>query len=137
MKYLLDTNVICESLKTTPNKSVLDKIEKCHAEIVTAAPVWHELQYGCRRLPGSRKRERIESFLNEVVRPNIAILPYDERAADWHAAELARLTAIGQTPKFVDGQIAAITIVNGLVLVTRNTSDFKRFSRLKTANWHA
>jgi len=82
---LLDTNVISESLKTTPNKPVLKKIQKYQAEIVTAAPVWHELQYGCRRLPTPRKRKLIESFLNDVLRPNIAILPCDDRAADWHA----------------------------------------------------
>jgi tRNA(fMet)-specific endonuclease VapC len=137
MKYLLDTNVISEAIKTTPNKSVLKKLARHQADIVTAAPVWHELQYGCRRLPDSRKRKLIESFLNDVLRPNIAILPYDDRAADWHAKERARLAAIGQTPAFVDGQIAAISSVNGLILVTRNTSDFKGFSRLKIANWHA
>jgi tRNA(fMet)-specific endonuclease VapC len=39
-------------------------------------------------------------------------------------------------PAFVDGQIAAIAKVNGLVLVTRNTSDFEKFSGLKLENWH-
>jgi len=49
-------------------------------EIWTTAPVWHELQEGCRRPPFSRKWERIESFLNDVVRKNMIILPYDEQA---------------------------------------------------------
>jgi len=39
-------------------------------------------------------------------------------------------------PSFVDGQIAAIAKVNGLVLVTRNSSDFKKFSGLQLENWH-
>jgi tRNA(fMet)-specific endonuclease VapC len=64
------------------------------------------------------------------------ILPYDERAAEWHAKERARLSSLGQTPAFVDGQIAGIAKVNGLVLVTRNTIDFKKFSGLKVENWH-
>ena len=36
-----------------------------------------------------------------------------------------------------DGQIAAIAGVNGLILVTRNISDFEPFSELKTENWHS
>ncbi|MEA3360272.1 MAG: VapC toxin family PIN domain ribonuclease, partial [Thermodesulfobacteriota bacterium] len=64
------------------------------------------------------------------------ILPYDDRAAEWHAKERARLSAKGATPSFVDGQIAAIASVNGLVLVTRNVDDFKTFLDLKLENWH-
>ncbi len=136
MKYLLDTNVISESIKTYPSKPVLKKLEQHQHEISTAAPVWHELQFGCLRLPASRKREIIQSFLDDVLWPGIVILPYDEKAASWHARERARLTALGKTPSFVDGQIAAIARVNGLILVTRNASDFKSFAELKIQNWH-
>jgi tRNA(fMet)-specific endonuclease VapC len=136
MKYLLDTNVLSESLKTSPQQSVLKLTEHHQQEIVTAAPVWHELYYGCQRLPVSRKREILETFLHDVLKPNMTILPYDERAAQWHAKERARLTSLGQTPSFVGGQIAAIAKVNGLILVTQNISDFKNFSGLKLENWH-
>jgi len=111
-------------------------LEKHQHEIVTAAPVWHELQYGCKRLPPSRKREVIEVFLLDVVKKNIFILPYDDRAAEWHAKERARLSLKGKPPPFVDGQIAAIAKINDLVLVTRNVEDFKLFSGLKSENWH-
>lgn len=136
MKYLLDTNVLSECVKTTPNESVFHKVEKHGHEIVTASPVWHELQYGCRRLPRSRKRKIIESFLNDVVRQNMLILPYDDRAAEWHAKERVRLSSKGKALPFVDGQIAAIARLNGLVLVTRNVEDYQAFSGLKTENWH-
>ena len=136
MKYLLDTNVLSESVKTSPQKSVLKLTERHQHEIVTAAPVWHELFYGCQRLPVSRKREILETFLYEVLKPNMTILPYDEQAAEWHAKERARLASLGQMPAFVDGQIAAIAKVNGLILVTRNTSDFNKYSGLKLENWH-
>ena len=59
MKYLLDTNVLSEAVKTTPDKSVMKMLERYQQEIATAAPVWHELQFGCQRLPMSRKREVI------------------------------------------------------------------------------
>ncbi len=136
MKYLLDTNILSESVKTKPNASVLKKLKRHQYEMVTGAPVWHELQYGCKLLPHSKKREIIESFLNDVVRQTMVILPYDERAAGWHAIERARLSLKGKVPSFVDGQIAAITKVNGLILVTRNISDFKKFSGLQIESWH-
>ncbi|OQY14274.1 MAG: VapC toxin family PIN domain ribonuclease [Desulfobacteraceae bacterium 4572_187] len=135
MKYLLDTNVLSEAVKTTPDKSVMKMLERHQHEIVTAAPVWHELQFGCQRLPLSRKREVIASFLNDVRR-TMLILPYDDMAAEWHARERARLSLKGATPSFVDGQIAAIANVNDLILVTRNIDDFKSFLRLKIKNWH-
>ena len=136
MKYLLDTNVLSESVKTSPRKSVLKLTERHQHEIVTAAPIWHELFFGCQRLPVSRKREILETFLHGVLKPNMTILPYDERAAEWHAKERARLTSLGLMPSFVDGQIAAIAKVNGFILVTRNTSDFEKFSGLKLEDWH-
>ena len=136
MKYLLDTNVLSEAVKTIPDKSVLKMLERHQHEIVTAAPVWHELQFGCQRLPRSRKREIIALFLNDIIRRTMLILPYDDRAAEWHARERARLSLKGATPSFVDGQIAAIASVNDLILVTRSTDDFKSFLRLKIKNWH-
>jgi hypothetical protein len=67
MKYLADTNVLSEAVKLIPDRSVLNMIGKHRNEILTAAPVWHELQYGCFRLPVSRKRKIIESYLNDLL----------------------------------------------------------------------
>jgi tRNA(fMet)-specific endonuclease VapC len=111
-------------------------LERHWGEIATAAPVWHELVYGCRRLPVSRKRELLEAYLQNVVWQNLDILPYDERAAEWHAEQRASLTARGLTTSFADGQIAAIAKVNGLTLVTRNVSDFSRFENLEVKSWY-
>ena len=136
IRYLLDTNVVSEPLKPTPNENVMRNLELHQAEIATASPVWHELQFGCKRLPVSRKRAMIERFLSEVVWPTLEIFTYDEAAAEWHATQRALLTKAGKAPAFVDGQIAAIAKVNQLVLVTRNTSDYKEFSELEIENWH-
>ncbi len=136
MKFLLDTNVLSEALKTTANQHVINLMERHRNEISTAAPVWHELYFGCLRLPFSRKREFIDAFLREAVLPNIPILPYDEKAAFWHAEQRSKLVSEGKTPPFTDGQIAAIAAVNGLTLVSRNISNFENFTGLKTVNWH-
>jgi len=136
INYLLDTNVISEAIKTDPNEGVFRKLKIHQKELATASPVWHELQFGCRRLPPSRKRSKIEAFLSDVVKLTMEILPYDKAAADWHAKQRAHLAEMGCPPSFVDGQIAAIAKINQLILVTRNTSDFKCFSGLKIENWH-
>lgn len=136
IRYLLDTNVISEAIKLAPNKNVMRKLEIHQEVIATASPVWHELKFGCLRLPLSKKRLVIEAFLSEVVESTLEIIPYDEAAAVWHAEQRAILTKVGKAPSFVDGQIAAIAKVNQLILVTRKTSDYKGFSALEIENWH-
>jgi tRNA(fMet)-specific endonuclease VapC len=105
-------------------------------EVATASAVWHELLFGYHRLPSSARREAIGRYLEEVVEPSIPILPYDARAAGWHAAERARLGAVGRTPPFADGQTAAVARVNGLAVVTANTTDYADFGDLEVVDWH-
>jgi tRNA(fMet)-specific endonuclease VapC len=133
--YLLDTNIVSEPLRPRPNPKVLTLLKKHEAELAVASPVWHELWFGCRRLPMSVKRTAIERYLNEVVAISMPILPYDQAAAEWHANERARLTALGRTPPFADGQIMAIAYSNNLILVTLNPSDYKGFSEVKIEDW--
>jgi tRNA(fMet)-specific endonuclease VapC len=136
LKYLLDTNILSEPMNLTPNKDVMEKLKENAAEIATASPVWHELLYGAFKLPTSKKRKALETYLFDVILPDIPLFPYDSRAARWHAEERARLQAKGLTPAFVDGQVAAIAATNTLTLVTRNTSDYKQFRGLKIISWH-
>ena len=136
LRFLLDTNVLSEPTRPIPNSNVVEMLERHKHEIATATVVFHELLFGCKRLPESRKRRIIESYLNEVVRVHIPMLPYDANAAIWHATERARLASIGKTPSFADGQIAAIAKVNEMILVTNNVSDFADFLDLKIENWY-
>ncbi len=100
-----------------------------------ASVTWHELLFGCYRLPMSRKRQEIEQYLLGTILPAISILEYDKKAAKWHALERARLSDIGLVPAFADGQIAATASTNQLILVTRNTKDFINFTDLNLENW--
>jgi tRNA(fMet)-specific endonuclease VapC len=135
LQFLLDTNVVSEPLRPKPRHGVLRKLLDYEDEIAIPAIVWHELRYGAARLPESRRRTAISQYLNDVVRATIPILDYDEIAAEWHAAERARLAARGETPPFADGQIAAIAQVHDLTLVTFNDVDFKRFDGLRIEIW--
>ncbi|WP_339461646.1 type II toxin-antitoxin system VapC family toxin [Nodularia spumigena] len=134
-RFLLDTNVFSEPLRPIPNSNVMEMLRQHESEIATATVVYHEILFGSYRLPDSKKRRTIEKYLQEVIQPNIPILPYDNNAAKWHALERARLVAIGKTPSFPDGQIAAIAHVNDLILVTNNVSDYADFSQLQIDNW--
>lgn len=135
LQFLLDTNVLSEPMKASPEPRVVERLADAADRCATASVVWHELHFGMERLPeGARRRSYLE-FLRHVVAREIPVLPYDSRAAEWHAEERARLESVGRTPPFEDGQIAAIAASNGLTLVTRNVRDFKRFHGLRVETW--
>jgi tRNA(fMet)-specific endonuclease VapC len=135
LKYLLDTNVVSEPLRPKPQHGVIRKLTRHEDEIAIPSVVWHELVFGACRLPPSQRRDVIEQYLDDVVIASMPILNYDRSAAEWHARERARLAAAGQTPPFVDGQIAAIAFANSLTLVTFNEADFRRFQEIDVITW--
>jgi tRNA(fMet)-specific endonuclease VapC len=134
-RFLLDTNVLSEPLRPQPNPTVMQRLIDQSEELSTASVVYHEMLFGYRRLPESRRRQAIAAYLQEEVETKLVILPYNAEAANWHAAERARLVGTGRTPSFVDGQIAAISVVNNLILVTNNVSDYADFQNLQLQNW--
>ena len=134
-RFLLDTNVVSEPLRPHPSTKVMRRLHEHDGEMAIPALVWHELRFGCARLPKSRRREVIERYLDDVVAVSFPVLDYDQRAADWHALERARLVAAGLTPPFVDGQIAAIARVHELVLITASKADFTPFRGIQVKSW--
>lgn len=135
LRYLLDTSIVSNPASRTPNALLLERLEIDAPGCAIGAPVWHELVFGCRRLPRGQRRAALENYLKDVIRRSFPILPYDDVAAGWHGQERARLEALGKSAPFVDGQIAAIAQANELVLVTANIKDFNRFRGLKVENW--
>ena len=135
LRYLLDTNIVSEPLRVRPDDHILRGLQAHKKDCAIASPVWHELWFGCRQLPPSARRSKIEHYIEQVIRPALIILPYDAQAAAWHAAERARLKASGRVPPFVDGQIAAIAATQNLTLVTLNEADYMHFAGLSIENW--
>jgi len=131
-RYLIDTNILSEPLKPTPNPAVIAQMQQHTPDIAIAAVTWHEIRFGCDRLPPSRRRDYIETYLQNVQN-TFPILPYDAAAATWHSMERVRLR--NQPPPFQDGQIAAIAAVNQLILVTNNVADFANFQNFALENW--
>jgi tRNA(fMet)-specific endonuclease VapC len=134
LKYLLDTNVVSDLMRSVPNPIIVERVDLYKSEIAIASVVIHELLYGCLRLPESKKRQTLLNSIHEsaLSRP---VIDYDSEAAQLHAQERARLSKIGKTLAFADGQIASIAASNGLILVTNNVADFQYFDNLKIENW--
>jgi tRNA(fMet)-specific endonuclease VapC len=136
LRFLLDTNILSEPARPIPNANVLHQLDIYKSEVAVASVVVHELLHGCLRLPESKRREYLRNYIYESVL-NLPVFDYDLKAAQWHAQERVRLSQIGKTPAFVDGQIASIAYSNNLVLVTNNISDFEFFNGLSVENWFA
>lgn len=135
IRFLLDTNVVSEPLAASPKRAVIQALDRHAQECAIGAPVLAELRFGAARLPASRRRTAIERYIDEVVLRAFPVLAYDRAAAEWHAAERARLSKAGKPVALVDGMIASIAAVNELALVTANARDFTRFRGLKTIDW--
>lgn len=133
--FLLDSNVLAEPTKPEPNDSLVRHLREHEGHLYTAATVWHELVFGVWRLPESKRRSALQDYLDGLASTELKLLPYDQRAAEWHGRERARLQALGKTPPFADSQIAAVAAVNDMTLVTHNTKDFTVFSGLRVVDW--
>ncbi len=135
IRYLLDTSIVSSPISKEPDPEIVKHLESNGHECAIAAPVWHELTYGCQRLPHGKRREALETYLQDVVLASFPVLAYDGAAAHWHGHERARLERLGRPAPYVDGQIAAIAFVSDLVLVTVNVRDFVRFKDVEVENW--
>jgi tRNA(fMet)-specific endonuclease VapC len=135
MRYLLDTNIMAEPTKPQPNQEVLDRLAQFAGDVAISSVTWHELWFGTERLPIGRRRQNLEEYLQSLAAENLPILPYTTEAARWFATERSRLTKIGLSPSYPDGQIASIAAMNNLILVTRNVSDFIHFDGIRLENW--
>ncbi len=53
-RFLLDTNIISESIKRQPDETFLDNFRQNLEDSAIASVTWHELLYRLYRLPESR-----------------------------------------------------------------------------------
>ncbi len=127
MKYLLDTNVVCEATAPAPNARVLGWIAArrsldLHISVVTLA----EIEEGIARLPASRRRNDLETWRDALI-PSFEdrVISLDGEIARVWGALRARLAAKNRTISPMDGFIAATAERHGLVLATRNEEPFR------------
>lgn len=129
MKWLLDTNVVSEGIRSNPNSTVLAWLAQ-HAEIDAAISIvtLAELRHGLLRTKKLARRRIIERWIESEVSGSFEkrILPLTlEILTDWLSLA-AQLRAHGRPQSAPDLLIAATARVHDLILVTRNVRDFAR-----------
>ena len=77
-----------------PIPGVVERIQANRPQTATAATVWNEVLYGYYRMPESRRKRVLEEYLLGTLALHLKVLPYDDRAALWHALERVRLESI-------------------------------------------
>jgi toxin FitB len=138
MKYLLDTNVISEPMKTRPNSGVLAWLADVDEDTVSLSVVTiTELRYGVERLATGRRRDLLDTWLRKDLAARFAgrILPVDLLIADACGRLVARSESMGHPIEPRDAFIAATAEVHGLTLVTRNASDFEPTVKYIVTPW--
>lgn len=127
MNWLLDTNVVSETVRPRPNRSVMHWIASQSDETMGVSAVTvAELRVGAEATPSETRRREL-AFWIDAAMPNWfgdRILPVTETILiDW-IKTADRLASQGRTRASADLLIAATARVHGLTIVTRNLRDF-------------
>ena len=131
MKYLLDTCTVSDFVKGQPN--VLARVKTTLPNLIAVSALTRmEVDYGL-ALNAERARKLVPVL--DAFFSAIATLPFDVVDAQAAAAIRAALKTRGQPIGAYDVLIAATGLARGLVVVTSNTSEFKRVGGLQVEDW--
>jgi len=126
LKYLLDTCLISELIKPTPNKKVIKWLNDIPSTaLFLSAITIGEIRKGLTKLPSSKKKETLTAWLNTLLRD------YKERifsidlivAENWGIIQ-GNAEKAGMPMSSIDSLIAATAHTHNLTLITRNEDDF-------------
>ncbi|MDK4701925.1 type II toxin-antitoxin system VapC family toxin [Rhizobium sp. CNPSo 4062] len=125
---VLDTNVISELWKVTPDPNVLSwidaqMIETLYLSIISVA----EIRFGLATMPEGKRRSIYQDRLEREVLPAFAkrVLPFDLDASQAYVDLMALARAAGKSIGTADGYIAATAASHGFVVATRDTGPFE------------
>jgi hypothetical protein len=128
VKYLLDTCLISELVKKSPNGSVLGWLDKQDEDqLYLSALTIGELQKGISKLADARKKEELQIWLSSdlVSRFERRILNIDTEVAVRWVELIGEAERRGKRLPVIDSLIAATAAVHNLTVVTRNTGDLE------------
>jgi toxin FitB len=125
--FLLDTNCISELVRNTPDPRVREWIEAADETILFLSVLTiGEIRKGIATLPQSKRRTRLESWLELELLSRFAgrILPVDLEIAQRWGLIAAQAKKEGKGLSVIDGLLAATAIHKSLTIVSRNVGDF-------------
>jgi predicted nucleic acid-binding protein len=132
--YLLDTDVVSNLLRPLPSIALMRQVgdvattEQCISSITVG-----ELMFGAHRAEG--RTAEIVARIEQVILPNLEVLPFDGAAARIYGELRADLERRGVPIGDADTRIAAIALVRSLTVVTGNVRHFERVPGLEVENW--
>lgn len=122
--FLLDTNVVSETMRSSPDERVIAFLTGLD-ELWLSSILIHELEYGVQRLPRGQRRRALRSALRNVLtRYRDRVLDLDAGAAVWAARFRAQASGIGRTLELGDALIAGTARSHELTIATRDVRDF-------------
>jgi predicted nucleic acid-binding protein len=124
---ILDTNVISEPMRRHGDPAVQAWLDRQEAETlyVTAISL-SELLVGIELVPRGKRRANLAASLIRLLDRLFGsrVLTFDRPAAIAYASVVGRTRAVGYTISVADAQIAAIALVTGFTVATRDTDPF-------------
>lgn len=127
MKYLLDTCVISEFVKSDPNQRLYAWLQRTDDMLMGISVLsLGEIQSGITRIPHGRRRQRLQVWLNEELIPRFdsRLLPVDLTDTLRWGSLTGEAKTHGETLPVMDALLAATAFNHRLILVTRNIKDF-------------
>lgn len=123
---VLDTNVLSEAMRPSPDGRVLGWMNDQAAETLFLSSVTvAELLFGVRSLPHGRRRGDLTRQLDGALALFAGrVLPFDEAAALLYADMAVHARSAGRPLPEADGFIAATAAAHGFGIATRNIRDF-------------
>jgi tRNA(fMet)-specific endonuclease VapC len=132
--YCFDTDILSAVLRRDPPLQLIRRLAAVPVEQqFTTAITLGELLYGANK----RASPVLATRVRDLVRSLLAILPFDETAAEHYASLRAELELAGRRLDEPDLRIASIALANDLTVVSGNVRHFSRVPRLRLENWLA
>ena len=128
MSTLLDTNVVSELLRATPEPAVLRWFAQQPPETLFVSAVTQaEMMLGARLLPAGKRRATLEAALRATFDEDFGgrILAFDSATVPAYVDIVSTRRAAGRPISQFDAQIAAVARHHGSRLATRNVDDFE------------
>lgn len=135
---VLDTNVLSEIFKPSPDARVVGWLEALTGDVAITAITLAELLAGVRRLPDGKRKSELIASLDAALQPyrqTRAVLPFDDKAADHYADVLLAREKSGLPISTADALIAAICRTHNASCATRNTKDFAQTGVVVVDPW--